>query len=306
MISFTELYAEGADELTDVCSRDIASADADEISEIIASFCELIDENPDTGVGISTFSGCLLVRIFDMGRYSFVFPISLTDESDPYAACDRIRAYSIKEEIPLVFTDVPAEALGELVAMFRHVDASAEDRERSSYRVSVKSECDFLDDVPTLEARGIVLDKLLPSDAKEYAALCRDTEVNKYWGYDYRADIDSPSDSYFVENAYSEFNRGTSLTFAVRCDGKFVGEAVIYAFDLSGGAECGFRIAKSMQGKGLGRKTLSALIDVAENIGLTELRATVMEENTKSVNLISSVMNEISREAGKIHYLLDI
>lgn len=302
MISFTELSPLNKEKLAEKCAREIAGADIEEITDIIFSFCELCEDECDTCVAISHYGDCLLARIFDMGRYSFVYPIALTDTADAASAVNEIRLYAMKEEIPLVITDVPAECLGELVSSFRYSDVSAEDAERSSYRVHLKNECDLLEEIPYFEHGALVFDEITDDDAEAYAALCRDLEVNKYWGYDYRADMSSPEDSYFVDNARSEFYRGASVTLAVRYNGKFIGEATLYAFDFLGAAECGFRIAKEYQGCGFGRATLEALIKIAQNVGLIELRATVMKENLVSVNLVSSVLDEYSRNDGKIYF----
>lgn len=302
MISFTELSLRGGEAMTKKIAREIPNADVEEISDIIASFCALSEEMCDTSVAISHYGECLLVRIFDMGRYSFVYPIAVTDNADSSAAVNEIRLYAIKEEIPLVFSDVPSECLGELISLFRYADASAEDAERSSYRVSIKNECDLLEEIPNFEHGGLVFDAITENDAAEYAALCRDLEVNRFWGYDYRADVSNPADSYFFENATSEFYRGASVTLAIRERENFIGEATLYAFDFLGSAECGFRIAKEYQGRGFGRTTLDSLVKIARGLGVIELRATVMEQNLISVNLVSSVLEEYAREDGKIYY----
>ena len=306
MISFTELCASNFDKIASSLASEISGADIDEINEILTSFEELSSEEVDTSVAISHSNGCLLVRIFDFGRYCFVYPIALVDDADEVEAVNQIRLYAIKEEIPLVFSDTPGECVGNLVSTFRYTEASAEDREASSYRVTVKSECSLLDEIPTLEYDELTLSAISDTDFADYATLCRDFEVNKYWGYDFSEDSSDPDDPYFLETAQSELSRGVAASFALRLDGEFIGEALLYAFDFLGGAECGFRILKEYQGRGLGKATLEALLNIAERIGLVELRATVMEQNTVSKCLISQYMDEVSRADGRIYYKLEI
>ena len=219
MISFTELCSQNAKETIASVSRGIPSADIDEISEIIESFVELSSEDIDTSVAISHSHGCLLVRIFDFGRYCFVYPIALTDDADEALAIDQIRLYAIKEEIPLVFSDTPAECVGNLVGAFRHTEASAEDREASSYRVTIKSECSLLDEIPTLEYGNLTLSAIFDTDLADYATLCRDFEVNKYWGYDYREDLINPTNLDFCRMVQDDFEARRCLNFAVRHQG---------------------------------------------------------------------------------------
>ncbi len=45
---------------------------------------------------------------------------------------------------------------------------------------------------------------------------------------------------------------GMAVNFAVRLNGKLIGEAVLYNFDYRGGAELGCRIDKAYAGNGYG------------------------------------------------------
>ena len=48
------------------------------------------------------------------------------------------------------------------------------------------------------------------------------------------------------------------MNFAVRLDGKLIGEAVLYHFDWRGGAELGCRIAPAYAGHGYGTEAFAA------------------------------------------------
>lgn len=300
MISFQPLTPEREREIIDSIFAKIPEADADEIEEILSSFCDCACE-----VAVSTSHGCILLRIFD-GEYLFPYPIALTDTADEVAASDEIRLYSVKEEIPLTFIDVPSESLGELLTLFRHASAEDYDEERDAYTARVMSEAALLDEIPSVSLDGITLDALTESNKEDYARLCRDEETNRYWGYDYKADAQDADDEYFLHSALKEFSRGTALPLAIRDGGKFVGEAIIYAFDLQGGAECAIRLLTEHQGRKIGTRVLTLLLSLAKAIGLLRLYATVKNENKTSLCLFARKMEICEQNAGKTRFYTNL
>lgn len=280
MLTFDILTKENADEIIDRLLVKMPEADVDYVGEIIQSL--LLDEECEYAV--SSYRGCLLIRIFDQ-KYMFLYPVAVMDDADEGIAAEHIRKYAVKEEIPLIFTDVPREGLSNLLPLFRHANIDAEDREGESFRVRIMSEAALLEQIPTADYQDVFLDEITADDDQDYARLSKDKETNLYWGYDYSADVENPCDSYFREMAENEFYRGVALTFAVRYYGRFVGEASLYSFDLLGGAECSVRILPEYRGEGIAHMTLFALENVAREIGLTHLCATVDEQNIISKKL---------------------
>ncbi len=296
MLSFKPLDESCIFNITERARGACASLDEEYLAEALYSFLSFKDEDIECCADFA--HGCLLVRIFDMGRYSFVYPISVAFDSDESAAVLSLRDYALREEIPLILTDVPLEGVTTLASNFRHTCFDATDE--LSYRATVMSEIALRDGVPSLLGERIELSQLRPEDTAAYARLCRDENVNKYWGYDYRSDIEeNVSDDYFLHEAQSEYNRSVALTLAARLDGEFIGDAVLYAFDLCGGAEIGFRLLPEWQGKGLGGELVETLCDYAKRLGLLRLRAEVMKENTRSVRLLCGLGHEFSSDNDK-------
>ena len=132
-----------------------------------------------------------------------------------------------------------------------------------------------------------------PTDADKevYYRICTDKKLNEYWGYDYTADFPDADSDYFMENAAAEAERGTSLSLAVRLTGEMIGEAILYAFDFQGGAECAIRLLPEQSGKGYGKAVLSLLLAVASEIGLNSLYATVQNANIPSLSLFGKEMS---------------
>lgn len=274
------------------------------ITEIIDGMLEVSDG--DTELAATYFSGCLLIRIFDMGRYIFPLPFELAEDADITAAIYEIAEYAMREEIGLTFTDVPPDMLS-LFSRFRHLNIDAEEPiEDSTYRVSVKTECELLSEIPSMAEGDVSLTPLSEYDTQDYARLCKNEEIIRLWGYDYREDVPNAPDSYFIENALREFNTGTAITLAIRQNGVFAGEAVIYGFLGTGRAEIAVRILPEHRGKGLGSRALSLLIRLAKRIGLISLVACVYSENTHSVKMTGKYMTRDSEDGDRVKFTLEI
>ena len=292
MISFKVLNSENQDA---ICKLFVKDLDEDAASAL----CELIygidTECDDLEYAVSVYESCLLVRIFDMGRYLFVYPCELSDEANVRAAIDAVREYAMREEIPLLFVDTPGYALSEFSG-YRHMDIDADDPDSLVYRVRIKTECELISEIPEVKGGRVELSPLCEEDVSVYAELCKDKNVNKYWGYDYSEDVSDPSDGYFFETAMTDFARGVAVTMAVRYAGEFAGEATIYAFDGMGGAEFAVRLLPAFRGKGLGGEATLAAMEAARHIGLVRLYAKIMKENTASIAMMRKISDTYSED----------
>ncbi len=293
MISFRVLDETNNKELTDTLAGELSCATVtisfDKAKQIISEIVLSLMTDEDIEYALAISHGCVLIRVFDMGRYLFLYPYEICEDSMLSYAIDDICEYAMRQEIPLVFSDVPREALPTL-ARFRHMDLDAEDSECESYRVRVKTECQLISEIPTVTYGRVTLNALLDSDTEPYARLCSDEELNSMWGYNYRQDVANPPKSYFLETARDEFSRGIALSVAIRTENTFCGEAVLYAFDGKGSSEVAVRLLPEWQGKGLGRQAVKGCIILARKIGLTRLFSVVKNENIPSQKIFSATM----------------
>ena len=117
MLFFKILNVENVDSIIDGLTDSIEGCDTEYVEEIVGSM--LGDD--DSEYAFSAAYGCLLIRVFD-GIYSFPYPIVVAEGANPALAAWEIRAYVVRQEIPLVYTDVPREEIGRLVTMFRHAN----------------------------------------------------------------------------------------------------------------------------------------------------------------------------------------
>ena len=250
----------------------------------------------DDNLATAEYGGKKIERIYSEDGYSFTY----TDKDGALA----VRDYAVREEIPLVYTDVPREALGELAGLYRHLVIDALDMDASVYRVAVQSECLLFGEIEEISSQQISLTEIYDGDAQEYARLSKDPEGLKYWGYDYRMDNPDPSDGYFLSEMRRERALGTALSSAIRLDGRFVGEVLLYGFDYEGGGEIAIRLLPEYRGKGLGGEALSLLLQLAEEMGLISLYAEAFCENEASVRLFSAYMDVYERTEDKVYFRL--
>ena len=271
------------------------------LGELTSDIEASLDEDCEVKFALSHFS--LIARIFDYGRYSFIYPIALSERADEEAALLDANEYAMREEIERIFTDVPKNSVSVFLENFRHLDIDAEDAEGESFRIKIKTECELLEKIPSLDYEKISLTPLCEDDAKSYARLLRDEETNKYWGYDFREDFsENIDDAFFIENARMEFARGSAITLAIRENGAFLGELTLYAFDALGGAELAIRLLPEARGKKLGYLSFSALSEYARMIGLTRLFAFVDKRNAVSLSYLGKLMEKIDESDTRVKF----
>ena len=158
--------------------------------------------------------------------------------------------------------------------------------------VRVASELEAWDKIPTLHTERLTLDAITSADKAAYNRLCLDDERNRFWGYDYRKDLKGPlTENYFYRVARNDFKNHLAINFAIRLDGKFIGEAVLYRFDGRGAAELGCRIAPEYAGHGYGAEAFAAVADWSlYQLGLCRLEAKCFKENEPSRRMLSACM----------------
>ena len=274
------------------------------LDELVENFTDLATEVPE--VALSFAGGCALVRIYDEDRYLFIFPIALSDSADVAVALDALAEYIRREMLTFVMSDVPRDGLEIISSMFSHVDAMAYEDDEDLFAVAVKNELDMLDEYPTVTVGGVTLSPLTDADTAAYSALCSDRELNRYWGYDDLADNPTADPEIFMLTAEREKRECIALSLAIRRDGYYLGEAVIYDFDFKEGAEVGIRLLPRYHGGGVGILALDGLIKYAREIGLTTLRARVRAENTAAIRMTKKRMLEVKREDGVVHFFAPV
>ncbi len=163
---------------------------------------------------------------------------------------------------------------------------------------SVGTELDGLDRIPLIESERLTLDALTDADQAAYNALCLDDARNRWWGYDYRSDLRGElTDDYFLRVAREDFEARRAVNWAIRLDGKCIGEAVLYNGDWRGGMELGCRIAPDYAGHGYGTEAFAAVANWAlYRLGLAKVVAKCYHENAASHRMLSSCMRQTGED----------
>ncbi len=161
------------------------------------------------------------------------------------------------------------------------------------YRVEPQNELlSNVKEIPLLKTARLTLDAIREEDIPDYNRLVLDRERNRLWGYDDVAGLGAPvEERSFFEVAKRDFENRGAVNFAVRLDGKFIGEAVLYRFNYRGDAELGCRILPEYAGNGYGREAFAAAAEWGlYEVQLNRVVAKCYHENAASYAMLSSCM----------------
>lgn len=161
------------------------------------------------------------------------------------------------------------------------------------YRVEPQNELfRHVSEIPTLKTERLTLSALTEADIPAYNALVLDGDRNRWWGYDDVAGLGGPvQEDSFYQVAQTDFANRQAANFAVRLDGKLIGEAVLYRFDCRGGAELGCRIDAAYAGHGYGTEAFAAVANWGlYQVHLSCVVAKCFKENQASYKMLSSCM----------------
>ena len=159
-------------------------------------------------------------------------------------------------------------------------------------RIRVRNELAYLDKIPLLTSERLTLDAMNEGDKEAYNRLCLDDERNRWWGYDYRKDLKGElTEDYFLEVTKQDFQNKLAVNFAIRQEGTFIGEAVLYNFDYKGSAELGCRILPEYAGNGYGAEAFRRAAEWSiYQLGLYRLKGKCYKENEVSRKMLSACM----------------
>ncbi len=285
------------------------SAESDEINLALEALCEdereVAEEAMDYYLGadedfefaFSVFAGALLVRVFDLGRYFFLFPTPLSETSDIKLAIEETVRYATLEELEPIFCGVSSGEIGVFLSLgYRHINVDSDTPDAAEYRVTLKNEISFLNEVPDIEGDRITLALLSETDSDAYAKLCADEKTNEFMGYSLREDYPDADKNTCLEIAMREFSYNSAMTLAVRNCGITVGDVALHNLDFKGGADVSVRILPEHRRKGYAKEAFSLTLDIAKKIGLARLYARVDNRNIPSLSLFGAEANGVDSQ----------
>ena len=142
---------------------------------------------------------------------------------------------------------------------------------------------------PVVRTSRLVLDGLRAEDKPAYNRLCLDGGWNRWWGYDYREDLgDNPGEDSFLDSVRADFQSRTEASFAIRLEGRFIGELVLHHFDGRGGVELGCRVLPEYAGQGYGTEAFCHMADwCLHTLGMDRVAGKCHRENLASQRMLS-------------------
>lgn len=159
-----------------------------------------------------------------------------------------------------------------------------------------------------IKTERLSIEDIKETDKDAYALLYLDEDLNKWWGYDYREDLngETADANYFYKFQKLLKEKKEEYSLAVKRDGAMIGELVLHNFDEIGGVEMGFRFFKDCQGKGYAIESATALKEyVFKTLCATKLKSRCYKENVNSRKLIQRLGLTMVKE-DQTHYYFEL
>ena len=152
------------------------------------------------------------------------------------------------------------------------------------YNLAIHRSFDALSQYPEISSLRLVLKKIGDEDAAAFARLAKDTQLNRYWGYDWREYApENVEDIWFLEDIRRDFKLKNELPLGIYFEGGLVGEVVLHNFGYRAEAEIGMRVLPEWQGRGFAREALIALMEYGfVKLNLERIEAKCFRENAVS------------------------
>ncbi len=240
---------------------------------------------------------CLIVLNIIDGRLLFNFPVKGSNGNID-AALSEIDLYSYEQGCFPSFIFVPDKEAEYLLNRYRYVHIEDLPLMNTSAFCPVSDIYEHLSSIPSITTDRLTLDEIKKADIPDYNRLILDKERNKWWGYDDLGSLEEPfTEESFYNVAKNDWKAGLAVNFAIRLNGKMIGEAVLYNFDLRGGAELGARIFPEYSGHGYGTEAFQAVCNWALfKLHMLKVVAKCYTENAASYKMLSSCMKEIGSD----------
>ena len=177
----------------------------------------------------------------------------------------------------------------------------------NKYLVHINSPATKMKPEILLPAGEVVLTEFREGDKQAYFALNTDEKNNRYWGYDYEAELGitgTVNEDTFYDGLVYDNKAGDSINFAIRLspNGELIGETILWNFTLDGTAELGCRLFPKYQGKGYGKAAFSATADFARNLLNLKVISRCYRQNAASYRMITAAGLSKTREDKDFYY----
>lgn len=159
-----------------------------------------------------------------------------------------------------------------------------------------------IEKIPTLRGKNITLGEIKKSDAFAYYKLYVAVKNNRYWGYNYKKDLDGKNVEDFYNLAKTDFKKKDNAVFIIRKNKELIGEVILYNFNYSGQVEIGIRLLKKAQGKGYAVEALNIMTNYVKDELKKEPFAKCYLKNEASKKLFLKCGYKITSQDKKYYY----
>ena len=159
---------------------------------------------------------------------------------------------------------------------------------------------------PKLVGDKVYLSKIKKSNAKDYFDLYTDKALNKYWGYDYKKDISSPTPDAFFNMQESDFKLKDNMCLGIfnKRTNNFLGEVVAHNFTYDGEVEIGVRLLKAYHQKGYGSEAVKLIALYVKNELNKRPVSKCFKQNLASFSALKKA-GFVLKNADKTYYYLN-
>ena len=168
------------------------------------------------------------------------------------------------------------------------------------YNIFPERAIDAVQKLPEIETERLILRPVADKDEDAYFRLASDVKRNKYWGYDYRADMPKNAHkSYFLQSAREDFHHRAEMPLGIynKESGALVGEVVLHRFGYREEAEIGVRLLEEYEGRGYAKEAVTAYAEYGfSKLNLARIEAKCFLENVRSAKMLLAAG---MRECGK-------
>ncbi len=158
---------------------------------------------------------------------------------------------------------------------------------------------------PKIVGERIYLGKIKKSDKEDYFKLYTNKTLNKYWGYDYKQHIKTPTKDAFFDMQSADFKSKDNMCLGIfkKGDKKLMGEVVLHNFTYDGEVEIGVRLFKKHHGNGYGAEAVKLIADYAKNTLQKRPVAKCYKRNTPSLNSLKKAGFALKNSDKTYYYL---
>ncbi len=159
--------------------------------------------------------------------------------------------------------------------------------------------------LPVLRTERLRIARIAEKDKEAYHALVSDVERNRFWGYDYRDDLNgkTPDADYFLSLIRRDFKNRNEMALGIFLNGALIGEAVLHNFSYTGDAEVGARLLPAYEGRGYAQEAIRALTNYAFSVlAVDTVQAKCFKENARSRKMLEGAGMRFCGEDEKYFY----